>query len=73
MITSKCFIINSIYADANKNNINIKCMLGGYESLKQLILKTDAPLRANFRRIKQGGYPSRSVDVKISAECHHFS
>ena len=43
---------------------------GGSKSLQLFCLKTDGPLRANFRRIKQGGYPSRSVDVKISAECH---
>lgn len=25
---------------------------------------------SNFRKIKQGGYPPRPVDVKISAEYH---
>ena len=44
-----------------------------FKSLQYFRFKTDGPLRANFRRIKQGEYPSRSVDVKISAECHHFS
>ena len=48
-------------------------VVGVSKSLQTILLKTDGPLRANFRRIKQGGYPSRSVDVKISAECHHFS
>nr|DAM51789.1 MAG TPA: hypothetical protein [Caudoviricetes sp.] len=48
-------------------------MEGVSKSLQPFCLKADGPLRANFRRIKQGGYPSRSVDVKISAECHHFS
>ena len=45
-------------------------VVGVSKSLRLFFLKTDGPLRVNFRRIKQGGYPSRSVDVKISAECH---
>lgn len=57
----------------NKSNINDEKQDGEYESLQMLRSKTDGPLRANFRRIKQGGYPSRSVNVKIFAECHHFS
>ena len=43
---------------------------GESKSLQLFCLKTDGPLRANFRRIKQGGYPPRSVYVNISAEYH---
>ena len=58
----------------NKKNLeDVLRLLNFYKKGNCFFLKTDGPLRANFRRIKQGGYPSRSVDVKISAECHHFS
>lgn len=43
---------------------------GESKSLQLFCLKTDGPLRANFRRIKQGGYPPRLVYVNISAEYH---
>ena len=42
--------------------------VGVSESLQAEPLKTDGPLCVNFRRIKQGGYPQKSVYVKISAE-----
>lgn len=45
-------------------------VVGVSKSLQTILLKTDGPLRANFCRIKQGGYPPRSVYVKISAEYH---
>lgn len=46
---------------------------GVSKSLQPFCLKTDAPLRANFRRIKQGGYPRNSYYMKISAEYLYFS
>lgn len=39
---------------------------GGSKSLQLFCLKTDGPLRVNFRRIKQGGYKKGMV---IFAEC----
>ena len=57
----------------NKSNINDEKQDGEYESLQMLRSKTDAPpLRANFRRIKQGGYPQNPYYMKISAE-YRFS
>lgn len=46
---------------------------GVSKSLQPFGLKTDAPLRANFRRIKQGGYPQNPYYMKISAEYRFFS
>lgn len=43
------------------------------KSLQAFCLKTDGPLRANFRKIKQGGYPRNSYYMKISAEYRLFS
>lgn len=34
---------------------------GVSKSLQPFCLKTDAPLRANFRRIKQGGIPAKFI------------
>lgn len=55
-----------IYGSHNLN-FYVTCW-GEVKSPQPFPLKTDAPFHANFRRIKQGGYPQKLVYVKISAE-----
>lgn len=62
-----------ICAMTNKSNINDEKRDGEYESLQMLRSKNDGPLRANFRRIKQGGHPQNSYYMKILAEYRFFS
>lgn len=43
-------------------------VVGVSKSLQTILLKTDGPLRANFRRIKQGGYPLNLNYMETSAQ-----
>ena len=43
-------------------------MGGGLKSLQNVFLKTGAPFRANFRRIKQGGYLLNLNYMETSAQ-----
>ena len=72
------FIRRTALKEADKivksNDIWIRGLIrdGVSKSLQPFWLKTDGPLRANFHRIKQGGYPQNPYYMKISAE-YRFS